>query len=254
MIKQSNKWMILFSVLFANSCSGTIDRSLSPPPDTQWVKVEVKNPSPYTRPFPLKVVYISHRCLKSRISGVDGSRIEEPSYYGMKIPLEQQGNSNVWNTKVAMLGGGTCQWTLSEFTMGIEYSDATHLGKELVPGTGVGVIMAFDSKASQNGTFSSAYGNVVLSPQYYPLIDNNIQINNDATLNLFGEEEFLKKRIYVKNNEVSISFEPNLDESKIVKMVAPKEHKNGEFYKIIYPDGTVVSDGSIHPDINKLMK
>jgi hypothetical protein len=37
-------------------------------------------------------------------------------------------------------------------------------------------------------------------------------------------------------------------------MVAPKEHKVGVFYKIIYPDGTVVSDGSTHPDIRKMAK
>ena len=54
------------------------------------------------------------------------------------------------------------------------------------------------------------------------------------------------------NQTVNVKFNPALDESKIVRMVAPEKHKLGEFIKIIYPDGTVVSDGSIHPDIRKM--
>ena len=63
---------------------------------------------------------------------------------------------------------------------------------------------------------------------------------------------FYKKKITKLNNSVSVKFLPNLDESKVVKMIAPKEHKVGAYYKIIYPDGTVVSDGSTHPDISKV--
>ncbi len=36
-------------------CASAMDKILSPPSDTQWVKVEVQNPSPYTKPFPLEV-------------------------------------------------------------------------------------------------------------------------------------------------------------------------------------------------------
>ncbi len=113
--------------------------------------MEIKNPSPYTRPFPLEVVYISHKCMKSSINGVDGSREEKPSYNPVKIPLQQQQGSELWSAKVAMTGGGRCDWTLSEFNLGIEYIDATHLGKDLVPGTAVGATIAFDDIAAQNG-------------------------------------------------------------------------------------------------------
>lgn len=35
-------------------------------------------------------------------------------------------------------------------------------------------------------------------------------------------------------------------------MIAPTEQKVGVNYKIFYPDGTVVSDGTTHPDVNRL--
>lgn len=47
--------------------------------------------------------------------------------------------------------------------------------------------------------------------------------------------------------DIQVIFKSTLDESKIVKIIAPKEHKSGAFYKIIYPDGTVVSDGTTSP-------
>ncbi|MEG5687309.1 hypothetical protein UXO04_26445, partial [Enterobacter kobei] len=96
--------------------------------------------------FPLEVRYISYECKKKRISGFDGSVITEPSYNVIGIPMQQE-SGDIWKAKVAMTGGGSCKWTLSAVNLGIEYIDATHLGKDLVPGTAVGVSLAFDNDA-----------------------------------------------------------------------------------------------------------
>lgn len=50
-----------------------------------------------------------------------------------------------------MTGGGSGKWALSAITLGIKYISAAHLGKDLVPGTAVGVTLAFDNDASRNG-------------------------------------------------------------------------------------------------------
>ncbi|EJT6060872.1 hypothetical protein N3L82_004917, partial [Escherichia coli] len=151
--------LMLFSVTGCsfNQLPGTIisrspDKKLSPPGDTKWVNIEIKNPSPYTKPFPLSVRYISYECQKKRISGFDGSVVSEPGYNVKEIPMQQE-RGDIWKAKVAMTGGGSCNWTLSAVTLGIEYTDATHLGKGLVPGSAVGVRLAFDGYASRNGQF-----------------------------------------------------------------------------------------------------
>ena len=59
---------------------------------------------------------------------------------------------------------------MSAVNLGIEYIDAIHLGKDLVPGTAVGVTLAFDNDASRNGQFTFVTGDVDLSPKYYPYI------------------------------------------------------------------------------------
>jgi len=167
----------------------------------------------------------------------------------------QQESGDIWKAKIAMSGGGSCKWTLSAINLGIEYTDASHLGKDLVPGTAVGVTLAFDNDASRNGQFDILSGsNPVFSSKYYPLIKTNKMIRKNDSLSIFGEEDFLQKRLINSNSSINVKFMPDLDESKVVKMVAPTEHKVGAFYKIIYPDGTVVLDGSTHPDIRKMDK
>lgn len=121
-----------------------------PPVDANFIAIEIHNPSHYTKQFPLEVRYISHECMKKRISGFDGSIITEPSY-NVIGGLMRQDSGDILIAKVAMAGGGSCKWTLSAVNFGIEYIDAILLGKDLVTGTVVGVTLAFDNYASCNG-------------------------------------------------------------------------------------------------------
>ncbi|HEY2452817.1 MAG TPA: hypothetical protein VGI71_09390 [Scandinavium sp.] len=253
MYKILNSFVLLQFVLLLNGCAQATDRTLSPPSNTEWVNVEIKNPSAYTKPFPLEVLYISMTCKRKLMSMRDGQHYEKVGYNPIKIQLQKQDGSNIWLAKIAKDGGGKCNWKLSEFNLGIEYIDATHLGKGLALGTAVGATIAFDDNAIKSGRFDVFKGSeLVLSPEYYPLIDSNKDIDVNDTLNLFGKVNFVKKRIFSTAKNVSIKFEPTVDESKVVRMIAPTEQKVGVYYKIIYPDGSVVSDGTTHPDVNRL--
>ncbi|MCX8955735.1 hypothetical protein [Erwinia psidii] len=253
MYKRFNLFILLQAVFLLNGCAQATDRTLSPPPNTEWVNIEIKNPSPYTKPFPLEVLYVSTTCKRKLMSMRDGEHYEKVGLNPIKIPLQEKNSSGVWIAKIAKDGGGKCNWKLSEFNLGIEYVDATHLGKGLVPGTAVGATIAFDDNATKNGRFKVFEGSeLVLSPVYYPLIDSNKDINVNDTLNLFGEKDFMQIKMVSPAQAIQVIFKPTLDESKLVKMIAPKEHKVGVNYKIIYPDGSVVSDGTTHPDVNKL--
>ena len=257
MYNQSKIMLLSLVVLSSVGCgiSRAVNKTLSPPADTKWVNVEVKNPSQYTKPFPLEVRYISYECKKKRISGFDGSVITEPGYNVIGIPMQQE-SGDIWKAKVAMTGGGACKWTLSAVNLGIEYIDATHLGKDLVPGTAVGATLAFDNDSSRNGQFYIVTSNILkLAPNYYPLIHTNKRIRENDMLELFGEKGYIQRRIIFDiNKNVTISFLPKVDESKVVRMVAPVDYSVGAYYKIIYPDGSIVSDGSTHPDMRRMEK
>lgn len=132
--------------------------------------------------------------MKKRISGFDGSVITEPSYNVIGIPMQQE-SGDIWKAKVAMTGGGSCKWTLSAVNLGIEYIDAIHLGKDLVPGTAVGVTLAFDNDASRNGQFTFVTGDVDLSPKYYPYIREKKMGGVENSLSLIGNKDFLSLRV-----------------------------------------------------------
>lgn len=241
--------LVLFSLLGC-SISRAVNKTLSPPADTKWVNIEVKNPSQYTKPFPLEVRYISYECMKKRISGFDGSVITESSYNVIRISMQQE-SGDIWKAKVAMTGGGSCKWTLSAVNLGIEYIDAIHLGKDLVPGTAVGVSLAFDNDASRNGQYRIVKGDLKLSPKYYPYI-TEWNINKKLKdLSLYGEKKFLSYRVTDGNN---VLFEPLLDEDKIIRYIEPEKKIKGIYPRIIYPDGSVISDGTVFPDFDKVDK
>ncbi|WP_039058502.1 hypothetical protein [Enterobacter sp. Bisph1] len=246
--------IILFSLVlfFSASCSISrpVNKTLSPPSDTKWINIEIKNPSPYTKPFPLEARYISYSCQKKRISGFDGSIITEPSYNVIGIPMLQEGG-DIWRAKVAMIGGGSCKWTLNVVDLGIEYIDATHLDKELVPGTAVGARIAFDNDSSQNGQYSSAHGDLYLSPKYYPFISEWNLGEKKKELSLLGKKSFLHLRAYETNQ---IKFYPELDETKVVRYIGIEKKIEGARSKIIYPDGSVGANGEIFPDFDKVDK
>jgi len=257
MINPLKTFAILLPMLFSSGCTSKIDRTLSTPSDTPWVEVEIKNPSPYTKPFPLEVVYISHKCMKSSINGVEGSREEKPSYNGVKVPLLQQGNSNDWHAKVAMKGGGSCEWTLSEFNLGIEYTDATHLGKDLIPGTAVGATIAFYKIANQTGNLLYGSANKLLyKPKLYPLIKRWSKTKGASQpdkLYLFGKEDSFKTFYFDPNpnKESVVVFHPSIDERKIVELSFPDDKKVNPMFKITYSNGDVVMTKQPKPDFNK---
>ncbi|MEB2420607.1 hypothetical protein [Citrobacter sp. R-1.5.2] len=253
MYKILNSFVLIQFALLLNGCAQATDRTLSPPSNSDWVSIEIKNPSAYTKPFPLEVLYVSTTCKRELMSMRDGQHYEKVGLNPIKIPLQEKDSSGVWIAKIAKDGGSKCNWKLSEFNLGIEYIDATHLGKGLVPGTAVGATIAFDDNATKNGLFKvSENSELILSPAYYPLVQDNKRISENNMLNLFGKKDFMQIKMVSSAKDIQVVFKPTLDESKLVKMIAPKEHKAGAFYKIIYPDGTVVSDGTTHPDVNRL--
>jgi len=231
------------------SCVNANDRTLSPPSNTEWINIEIKNPSSYTKPFPLEVLYVSTTCKRNLMSMRDGQHYAKMGYNPVKIPLQKQSDSDIWVAKIAKDGGGKCNWQLSEFNLGIEYIDATHLGKGLVPGTAVGATIAFDDVATKNGLFKIVHGDINLSPIYYPYIRERKLNSTETSLSLLGEKNFISLKADGTNK---VSYIPRLDESKITRYIGVANKEPGSYAKIIYPDGSIAPEGTIVPDFNKI--
>ncbi|MDP9568650.1 UNVERIFIED_ORG: hypothetical protein J2806_004334 [Kosakonia oryzae] len=74
---------------FIVSCVNADDRTLSPPSNTEWVNIEIKNPSSYTKPIPLEVLYVSTTCKRELMSMRDGQHYEKVGYNPVKNPTSE---------------------------------------------------------------------------------------------------------------------------------------------------------------------
>jgi len=45
-----------------------------------------------------------------------------------------------------------------------------------------------------------------------------------------------------------------LNESKVIRYIEPEKKTKGVHAKLIYPDGSLISDGTVFPDFNKVDK
>lgn len=248
---------VYFFIFLMSGCANTTDRKLSPPSDTQWVNVEVKNPLSYTRPFPLEVLYTSNKCKRELMSMRDGKRYEKVGYNTIKIPLQQQGASNIWLAKLAINGGGSCDWMLSEFTLGIEYTDAKKFGNDLVPGSAVGATFVFGDTMSSRHFFKLFDSDITLKPKYYPYIKRYSRIKGGAEkdmISLFGDNtDFPDYHVNLKRQEgINVVYSPVVNEYKIAEIIFPYQKGKGEHTKIVYPDGSFTADGRIYPDFKKM--
>ncbi|MBJ8899969.1 hypothetical protein I5418_23065, partial [Citrobacter braakii] len=153
--------------------------------------------------------------------------------------------------------GGSCKWSLSAVNLGIEYIDTTHLGKDLAPGTAVGATIAFDGDASRNGQFKIVSGNKFnYSPKYYRVIERwSAQKNSTKSdkLNLFGEgSSFFDVHMIERDNDIWVTYAPNIEEDKVVEMIFPYEKKKGVMFTFVYPNGERISSREIKPDFKKI--
>jgi len=76
-------------------------------------------------------------------------------------------------------------------------------------------------------------------------------IRNRNDLIILGRHDFILSQVSNVNN---ITFEPLLDEGKVIRYIDPEKKIKGVHAKIIYPDGSVTSYGAVFPDFDKVDK
>ncbi|MCG8159126.1 hypothetical protein JMY81_23535 [Brenneria goodwinii] len=243
-------WLMLLGIAPLAACAPKRDLTLSPPENTQWVDIEVVAP-PNTTAFPLNALYRSSVCLHERRQA-DMSKVKSRGYNPVHMALQPDAGGRVYRQRVAVDGGGPCEWKLSMITLGIKYSRTDHLVKNAEVGPGSGLKVAFDSEASNNGYYEPVRNELAYSAVYYPFLIEHYLGESKRELWIYGEQDFRQYLMKINEGRVGkIIFLPKLDEKKIVTWQGVKKMNAGEKSKITYPDGSVAF-GKTDPDYNKL--
>ncbi|WP_240651719.1 hypothetical protein [Serratia microhaemolytica] len=245
--------LFLSAVLLSTAGCVQLNKELNPPSDNVWIEITVKAPE-NTKPIPVNSLYTSQICKRDRLKSdmkiykITGTKVR---YLTMNLADD----SGLYHVKVPRNGGGVCQWQLSRVTFGIKYASVEHLVKNGEIGTAVGISVAFSNGYGSNEfiDYPVVSNPFTLSPIYYPLITEWHFDKQVTYLSLFGRINFDSYKIRLKTQEgAKITFLPQVDESKVVRMIEPKENKLGSYFRIIYPDGTVTSTGEVKPDFDRV--
>jgi hypothetical protein len=237
-------------MLFTSLSGCAMDRSLVPPPDSELMTITVKVPKDL-KARTLEVMYRSPIC-KRITSGASGQRIELQGYHGIDVQLQQQGQSDLYEAKLPIDGGGGCQWHLSNVSFGVVYSDPKRFGKNVTWGAGGGIGVKFDQNRPlrTSGIPIEVEGDLTLKKDYYAWIDEEFLGPYKKTVSLTGEGDIYLS--YQALQARQIYFEPVLHSGFAVYSAGPKIKKEGNHTAFTYPDGSTSADGRSKPDFRKL--
>ena len=247
-----NKIAFLPLVLMLNSCGDYTDRTLSPPPNAKWIDVTFTLPEGITL-LPLEVLYRSERCKTVRYNSSNEPH-DIPGYNNFDKQYDQQGNSNIWQQRIAIDGGGPCQWQLNSIKVSFKIADNNPRvkGKEVIE---TNYIFDFDdygfSDGYGTGKAKETSGDLVIRTDFFPMVTHHI--DNTTSLKFFGGDtgyEQWRRRYKLKNSQ-NIHIEPVVRLNKIVTLNPPLIRPGN--ITATYPDGSREQIPHIYPDYEKLL-
>ena len=241
--------MVLCAILFALSGCRQ-DYSLSPPADSEKVSVTVRLPKELALRT-LQVMYRSASC-KRASRGASGQRLEEDGFHSIDMPLERQGQSDLYQANLPMDGGGACRWHLSNVVFGVTYGEPTYFGERVTWGAGGGVLVKFDRNRSMRGSGSPVVvdGDLTIRKDYYTWLHERFLGGYAKTISLAREGDIFLEYQALRARQVY--FEPMFHSDFLVKSEGVKVKSERNFITFTYPDGSVESDRRSQPDFLKL--
>lgn len=239
--------------IFLSGCGDHTDQTLSPPKDAHWVTVKFKMPEGVTLQ-PMQVMYRSDSC-NDTSENSSGESYGIKGINGFKQGFIRQGQSDVWQTKIAVEGGGSCQWRLNSIKVSFNINETNLLSKDRI-NLSTNYIFDFDdygfSDGYGTGPAREFKGDLDIKTDYFPLLTNN-DLFKKRYIELFGGDVRNKKfgrRFNVgKINQIIIA--PSVYMSKVVKLSSIAGQSSG--MEITYPDGSVGPSNETKPDYDKLL-
>ncbi|MCT8248198.1 hypothetical protein [Proteus faecis] len=223
-------------IIIIQGCAPRSDKNktLSPSADTEWVTIGIKLPEGIEA-LPLNVLYRSDICQRAQYNSA-GEKYYIPGFNPKTIALKQQGSSDIYQTKIALNGGGSCQWQLSEVWMEIQPVKSAHFAYkdyEIIPSGWMKFY--FDNRNNWNENLIKKFGEIEIKRDIFPEIKtSNIFKENTFTLFDGNNDSWKEFRVY---NAISIFFFPIYHKNKTIRYEDSKvDNKN---LIVIYPDGSI---------------
>jgi len=243
------KICVALLTLFVSLSGCAKDYGLASPPDSEQITVTVKVPKELAAET-MQVMYRSTLCTFTDYTA-SGRPYQRDGHQSVDIQPMRQGQSDLYEAKLAMDGGGECRWRLSNVTFGVIYVNPTRFGANVTYGAGGGVVVIFDHNNSpRGGADMEVDGDLTIKKDYYPWISEVFLGGYRKHISLVSEGDIYL--MYEALQARRIYFEPILHSNFAVTSVQPKVKKKGNHTSFTYPDGSVSADGRSDPNFRKL--
>jgi len=115
-----------------SGCDNRPDKTLSPPAGAKWVEVTFRVPEGITLQ-PAGLLYRSEQCKSVRYNSSNEPH-DIPGYNDIERPFGAPDGNNIRRLRVAVDGGGLCQWQLNSLKVSFRIADNVPLvkGKEVI--------------------------------------------------------------------------------------------------------------------------
>lgn len=244
----------ILALLLLGGCGHTPDRdlpdrSLSPTTDAGVVNVAIKVPTELET-MDIQVVYRSKTCTFTAYSA-SGIPYDRDGYQQMDLKPIQQEQSRLFEAKVPVNGGGTCNWQLSNITFGAEYKDTSAFGERIESSGPAGMIVIFDDNRSRHGGWHfNVDGDLTVVRDYYPWLHESFLGGHRRSMSLTtnGNSYLSYKAPHARN----VYFEPILHSNFLTQSVQPRVKQPGNRTVFHYPDGSSSFETDTRPNHAKL--
>ncbi|MFI8418170.1 hypothetical protein ACQKDS_16940 [Serratia sp. NPDC078593] len=241
------------AVIFLGGCDNRPNRTLSPPPEAKWVNVTFRGQEGITLQ-PAELLYRSERCKSVRYNSSNEPH-DIPGYNDIEQPFSSPEGNDIWQLRVVVDGGGSCQWRLNSLMVSFKIADNHPLakGKKIID---TSYIFDFGdyglSDGYGTGRAKVMSGDLDLKTDLFPEIFIS-HLFKEETLELFGGdtryEQFTRR--YRLNDTQNIVIDPSVHLNQVVILEGPNP-RPGKI-SATYPDGSSEEITGTKPDYEKLL-
>jgi len=235
-----------------SGCDNRPDRTLSPPAGAKWVDVTFRMPEGITLQ-PAELLYRSTQCQSVRYNSSSEPH-DISGYNDIEKSFGAPDDDNIRRLRVAVDGGGSCQWQLNSLKVSFRIADTVALvkGKEVID---TSYIFDFGDDGLSDG-YGTGRAKVYsgktlnLNTDFFPMVANHI--DNTVSLKLFGGETEIERwrRRFSLSDTQYIDIGPVVHLMKVV-VLNPPDHPGN--LTATYPDGSREDIANIYPDYGKLL-
>jgi hypothetical protein len=228
---------------------------LTPPPDSEKVKIVIKVPVEL-EPKTLLAKYESARCrMFVDFPGVGTVPFPGSNYQNSKFT--RRGETDLYEAEVFVDGGGECEWQLDSIEFGVVYRVPNRFAKKVTAYFGGTVLVKFDGQHAPFNTVDQFIErpDLKIVKDYYPWVREAYELGYyDKSVNLAKEYE--SYRTYRARDARNIYYEPVLHSDLVVTSTSPKKRVADEIVTTTfrYPDGTEESNRELEPDFKKMQE